>query len=94
MSSAKVEIYLKAWCPYCQRARALLQSKGVQATEIDIEAEPPRRAEMIARAGRQSVPQIFINGRHVGGCDDLHALDAAGELATLLVSDPIQGITP
>jgi glutaredoxin 3 len=86
MSSARVEMYLTQWCPYCQRARALLKSKGVQATEIDIEAEPQRRAEMIARAGRRTVPQIFINDRHVGGSDDLHALDAAGQLDPLLAS--------
>jgi glutaredoxin 3 len=86
MSSARVEMYLTQWCPYCQRARALLHSRGVQATEIDIEAEPQRRAEMVARAGRRTVPQIFINDRHVGGSDDLHALDAAGQLVPLLAS--------
>lgn len=84
--SARVEVYLTQWCPYCQRARALLRSRGVQATEIDIEAEPQRREEMITRSGRRTVPQIFINDRHVGGCDDLHALDAAGQLAALLAS--------
>jgi glutaredoxin 3 len=86
MNSAVVEMYLTQWCPYCRRARALLQSKGVQALEIDIEAEPGRRAEMIKRSGRRTVPQIFIDGRHVGGSDDLHALDAAGQLDPLLAS--------
>ena len=94
MMPARVEMYLTQWCPYCQRARTLLRSRGVQATEIDIEAEPQRRAEMIARAGRRTVPQIFINDRHVGGSDDLHALDAAGQLAPLLASDRIQGNAP
>lgn len=84
MSPVRVEMYLTQWCPYCQRALALLQSKGVQVTGIDVEADPPRRAEMITRSGRRSVPQIFINDRHVGGCDDLHALDAAGQLDPLL----------
>jgi len=93
MSSAHVEMYLTQWCPYCQRARALLRSRGVQALEIDIEAEPQRRAEMIARAGRRTVPQIFINERHVGGSDDLHALDAAGQLAPLLASHRIKEAT-
>jgi glutaredoxin 3 len=78
---AKVEIYTTAWCPYCARARALLDRKGVRYTAIDIEEEPARRAEMIARArGGRSVPQIFINDEHVGGCDDIVALDRRGLL--------------
>jgi len=77
-------MYSKSWCPYCQRARALLQAKGLQFEEIDIEAQPEKRAEMIARSGRSTVPQIFIGDRHVGGSDDLHALDAAGGLDPLL----------
>ena len=85
-SPVKVEIYLTQWCPYCQRARALLRAKHVQSVEIDIEAEPARRAEMMARSGRRTVPQIFIGDRHVGGCDDLHTLDAAGQLEPLLNS--------
>jgi glutaredoxin 3 len=69
------------FCPYCSRARALLQRKGVPFTDIDITAEPGRRDEMIRRAGgRTSVPQIFINGEHIGGSDELVALDRAGEL--------------
>ena len=64
-----VEMYANSWCPYCATARALLGSKGVQVTEIDIEALPERREEMIARSGRRTVPQIFIGPTHVGGYD-------------------------
>ncbi len=78
---AEVEMYMTMFCPYCSRARALLQQKGVGFVEIDIAEEPERRAEMIKRAGgRRTVPQIFINGEHIGGCDDLVALDRAGRL--------------
>lgn len=82
---AQVEIYTKAWCPYCVRAKQLLASKGVEPTEFDITLDGGKRAEMIQRAqGRSTVPQIFINGRHVGGSDDLAALDRAGQLEPLL----------
>jgi glutaredoxin 3 len=78
---AQVEMYATAWCPYCARARALLERKGVDYTEIDIEEEPARRAEMIHRAGgRSSVPQIFIDGEHIGGSDEMAALDRKGLL--------------
>jgi glutaredoxin 3 len=78
---AEVELYTTMFCPYCVRARALLERKGVAFTEIDIIEEPARRAEMIRRAdGRTSVPQIFINGEHIGGSDELAALDRAGAL--------------
>jgi glutaredoxin 3 len=77
-------MYLKQWCSYSRRARALLQSKGVSVEEIDIEAQPERRAEMIERSGRHTVPQIFIGEQHVGGSDDLHALNSAGRLDALL----------
>ncbi len=78
---AKVEMYTTAWCPYCSQARALLQRKGAGYTEFDIGEEPGRRDEMIRRAGgRASVPQIFIDGEHIGGCDDMVALDRAGKL--------------
>jgi glutaredoxin 3 len=81
MEMAKVEIYATMWCPYCARARALLKQKGVAYTEIDLDEEPGRRAEMIERAhGGRSVPQIFIDGEHIGGCDDMMALDRAGKL--------------
>jgi len=84
MGAAPVVMYTKSWCPYCRRARALLEQRGVQFEEIDIEEQPQRRAEMIARSGRYTVPQIFIGNHHVGGSDDLHALEAAGELEPLL----------
>lgn len=79
-----VVIYTKSWCPYCIRAKALLDAKQARYEEIDIEREPPRRAEMIARSGRNTVPQIFIGTTHVGGCDDLHELEARGGLDPLL----------
>jgi glutaredoxin 3 len=80
-----VVMYRTSWCPYCTRARALLERKGVAAVEeIDIDERPEARAQMMARTGRTSVPQIFIGETHVGGCDDLHALDAAGRLDPLL----------
>lgn len=78
---AKVEIYSTMLCPYCARAKALLTKKGVAFENIDIVEQPARRAEMVERAGgRTSVPQIFINGEHIGGSDDIHALDRAGGL--------------
>jgi len=84
MTPATVQMYTTSWCPYCERARQLLRAKGVAFEEISIETEPARRAEMIRRSGRHTVPQIFIHGQHVGGSDDLHALDAAGGLDPLL----------
>ncbi len=84
MVAPAVLMYSKSWCPYCDRARALLTRKGVQFEEIDIEMHPERREEMIRRSGRRTVPQIFIGERHVGGSDDLHELDAAGGLDRLL----------
>lgn len=79
-----VTMYATGRCPYCTRARQLLAAKGVTVDEIDIEARPDQRAVMMERSGRRSVPQIFIGDRHIGGCDDLHALDAAGGLDPLL----------
>ncbi|MBZ6077670.1 glutaredoxin 3 [Microvirga puerhi] len=82
-----ITIYTKSWCPYCSAAKKLLSDKGAAFTEIDIEAEPARRAEMIQKAsGRTTVPQIFIGERHVGGCDDLYALDERGQLEALLAA--------
>ncbi|MFO1036050.1 MAG: glutaredoxin 3 [Geminicoccaceae bacterium] len=82
-----VEIYTTPMCPYCWRAKKLLDKKGVAFTEIDLWQEPDRREEMIRRAdGRRTVPQVFIDGRGVGGSDDLVALDAGGELDRLLDS--------
>lgn len=82
---ARIEVYSKFGCPYCSRAKALLRSKGVPFEEIDITLGGPRRAEMIQRAGgRTTVPQIFIDGRHVGGSDDLVELDRSGRLDPML----------
>ena len=82
---AKVEIYTKAFCGYCARAKRLLGEKGVDFDEYDITMGGPKRAEMLQRApGRTTVPQIFIDGRHVGGSDDLHELERAGRLDPLL----------
>ena len=77
-------MYANSWCPYCSAARALLGAKGVHMAEINIEQFPERRAEMIARSGRRTVPQIFIGATHVGGYDDLAALERAGQLDPLL----------
>ncbi|MDP8994450.1 MAG: glutaredoxin 3 [Pseudomonadota bacterium] len=82
---ARVEIYTKLMCPYCARAKKLLDSKGVAYEEIEISFDGAKRQEMMARAnGRYTVPQIFIDGRHVGGSDDLAALDRSGRLDPLL----------
>jgi glutaredoxin 3 len=82
---APVEIYTTPFCPYCSWAKELLQRKGVAFTEIDVARERERRAEMSSRAnGRTTVPQIFVGTTHVGGCDDLYALDEAGQLDPLL----------
>lgn len=84
---AKVEIYTKFLCPYCTRAKSLLTTKGVAFDEHDISTGGPRRAEMLERAGgRNTVPQIFIDGRHIGGSDDLAALERAGKLDVLLTA--------
>ncbi len=79
-----VEIYTTQTCPYCIAAKALLKKKGAAFKEIDVGANASLRDAMTARAGRRSVPQIFIGGVHVGGCDDLHALDSAGKLNAML----------
>jgi glutaredoxin 3 len=84
MSAPKVVMYVTDWCPYCTRARDLLAAKGVVAEEIDVEVVPGARAEMRARSGRDTVPQIFIGESHVGGSDELQALDAAGSLDAML----------
>lgn len=80
-----VELYTKGYCPYCKRAKALLSSKGVDFTDFEIDKQPELRDGMIQRAnGKHTVPQIFIGDTHVGGCDDLFALDAQGKLDALL----------
>ena len=81
----KIEIYTTPICGYCQMAKRLLAEKGVEYTEIDLFDDPDRRAEMMQRAnGGRTVPQIFIDDTHVGGCDDLYALDRAGKLDPML----------
>ncbi|MEN5082815.1 glutaredoxin 3 [Bosea sp. TWI1241] len=83
----KVTIYTTGWCPYCHAAKALLTKKGVAFEEIGVDGQPELRKAMTERAGgRTSVPQIFIGDRHVGGSDDLHALEARGELDALLAA--------
>jgi len=84
MGGPKVIMYVTDWCPYCERARSLLADKGVAVEEIDIDLMPGAREEMRARSGRDTVPQIFIGDSHVGGSDDLQALDADGRLDILL----------
>ena len=81
---AKIEIYTKATCPYCHRAKALLSEKGVSFDELPIDGNAEKCEEMIQRSGRTTVPQIFIDAQHIGGCDDLYALDARGGLDPLL----------
>ncbi|MEY4979881.1 MAG: glutaredoxin 3 [Pseudomonadota bacterium] len=84
-----VKMYTSAYCPYCIRAKALLQARGVtQLEEIVVDGQPALRAHMKTLTGRTSVPQIFIGNTHVGGCDDLHALDAQGGLMPLLQAQP------
>ena len=84
---ARVEIYTTPLCGYCHAAKALLRRKGAAFTEYDLASQPELRPEMMARAGgRRTVPQIFIDGAHEGGCDDLHALDRAGGLDPLLAA--------
>ncbi|MCB2115852.1 MAG: glutaredoxin 3 [Rhodobacteraceae bacterium] len=83
----RVEIYTTPWCPYCIVAKRLLTAKGVSFEETDVSGAPEKRAEMMQRAkGGYTVPQIFIDGRHVGGCDDIHALDRAGKLDPMLAA--------
>lgn len=82
---AKVEIYTWQTCPYCLRAKFLLRRKGVNYTEYKIDGDNEARNRMAERAnGRRSVPQVFINNQHIGGCDDIHALDREGQLDPLL----------
>ncbi|QXI38180.1 glutaredoxin 3 [Pseudomonas xantholysinigenes] len=81
-----VIVYSSDYCPYCMRAKSLLQSKGVAFEEIKVDGKPQVRAEMSQKAGRTSVPQIWIGSTHVGGCDDLYALERAGKLDALLAA--------
>jgi glutaredoxin 3 len=87
MAAPRVIVYSQPFCGYCTAAKRLLQQKGAEFTEFDVMVEAGRRTEMIERSGgRRTVPQIFIDGRHVGGYDDLSALDRSGELDRLLAS--------
>jgi glutaredoxin 3 len=85
MSETDVVVYSTGWCPYCERAKALLGRKGVDFREIKVDEDPAERDAMLKRSGgRRTVPQIFVGDRHVGGFDELYALDKAGELDKLL----------
>ncbi|WP_409524255.1 glutaredoxin 3 [Nitrincola sp. MINF-07-Sa-05] len=81
---AEITLYTTRWCPFCVRAKSLLDQKKASYTELDINSSPELRKEMMERSGRRSVPQIFINSHHVGGCDDLFALEYQGKLDPLL----------
>lgn len=82
--SAPVEIYVTNYCPYCTRAKSLLERRGIAHTTIDVTGDDEKRKWLVERTGRRTVPQIFIDGKPIGGCDDLHDLDRAGELAKLV----------
>lgn len=83
---AKIVVYTTNYCPYCVKAKQLLTKKGVEFTEIDLTHNDAARLDLVKKAGgRKTVPQIFINDQHIGGCDDLYALDAKGELDPLLL---------
>ena len=83
---AKIDIYTKPYCPYCERAKALLDRKGVEFNEIIASSDPDLRSQMNSRSGRYTYPQIFIDDLHVGGCDDLIALESRGGLDPLLAA--------
>ncbi len=84
MTQPAITVYLTGWCPYCQRAKQLLMQKNLPFTEINVDEGAGFREEMAARSGRRTVPQIFIGERHVGGCDDLIALEDSGELDRII----------
>ena len=84
MTQPAVTLYVSDWCPYCQRAKGLLTQKKLSFSEINVEDDAKFREEMIARSNQRTVPQIFIGGKHVGGCDDLYELDRSGELDRLI----------
>ena len=87
-------MYCTATCPYCIAAEQLLTSKGVAIDKVRVDLEPQRRAEMAQKSGRRTVPQIWIGEQHVGGCDELHALERAGKLDPLLAARPPAQSTP
>lgn len=82
-----IEVYSSRWCGFCMRAKMLLDSKGVEYNEIDVDQDSALRAQMMQRSGRRTVPQIFIDEVHVGGCDDLFALERSGKLDELLAKN-------
>jgi glutaredoxin 3 len=84
MSQVDVTIYTTPWCPYCIRAKSLLDKKGISYTEINVDGEPDKRVEMEMKSGGTSVPQIFIGDKHIGGCDEMFELDFDGDLNTML----------
>ena len=84
MTQPVVTLYVSDWCPYCQRAKSLLTQKQIVFNEVNVEDDLKFREEMMARSNRRTVPQIFIGDKHVGGCDELYALDNSGELDRLI----------
>lgn len=92
MTQPAITMYVTGWCPYCQRAGGLLAKKSLVFNQINVDDDAKFREEMIARSGRRTVPQIFIGDRHVGGCDDLFALEDSGELDRLVSINSGRGI--
>jgi glutaredoxin 3 len=92
VTAGTIDVYVTGWCPYCQRAKGLLSAKKLAINEIDVDDDPKLREEMIARSGRRTVPQIFIGQTHVGGCDDLFALEGSGELDRLISTNSGRGV--
>jgi glutaredoxin 3 len=84
MTQPTITIYLTGWCPYCQRAKELLNTRSLVFNEINVDDDAKFRQEMMARSGRRTVPQIFIGDKHIGGCDELLALESDGELDRLI----------
>jgi len=89
--SASVLIYLTEWCPFCQRAKALLKKKNVNFTEVDVDDRPELRSWLTSASGQRTVPQVFINGQPVGGYTDLEKIDRQGKLDALLAQAPAPG---
>ena len=89
--SASVLLYLTEWCPFCQRAKALLKKKNVNFTEIDVDDRPDLRSWLVSASGQRTVPQVFINGQPVGGYTDLEKIDRQGKLDALLAQAPAPG---
>jgi glutaredoxin 3 len=86
---ARVQVYSTRSCPYCVRAKRLLDERGIPFEDIDVSDDAERRADLVRRTGRRTVPQIFIDGKAIGGFEELYALDASAELATLLGTEPV-----